>query len=125
MMDRRQILVGSAAALVAVHLPLVAPAVVRRPHFASTWWWERIYDLGDKLGWVSGWEDWQQSLLRTVVVTEIEAAEIGGWNFGLDTVGEPDVLVYPDPSPPDSYNYETLKRLWHLSRLTPRRTRPR
>jgi hypothetical protein len=123
MMDRRQILVGSAAALVAVHLPLVAPAVVLHPHFASTWWWERIYDLGDKLGWMSGWSDVRQSLLHTVVVTEIEAVEIGAWNFGLDTVGKPDVLIYPDPAPPDSYNYEAMKRLWHLSRLSPKRTR--
>jgi hypothetical protein len=127
MIDRRQLIVGAGAVLAVSPLAVAMPAITRRSHLASVWWLDRIYNLGDKLGWVSEWNDVRGSLLHTVVVTEIEQVESGGWEFGLDTILEPGVLIYPDPLPRDSCDYECFecqKRLWHLSRITAARRPP-
>jgi hypothetical protein len=120
MIDRRQILVGSASALVVFHIAPASVGVgIAKPKLlASHWEPTRRFTVGDELGYVVDSFMRSRTLLFTVVVTGM-SEERGGWNFEMESVGQPGAL-FPNGAPYNSYTHEAAKRLWHLFRFGPR-----
>jgi hypothetical protein len=119
MIDRRQLIVDAGVSLVAVS---VLPAAVAKAELLASHWAPTCrFAVGDQLGYVVDSFMRCNTLLYTVVVTEI-SEERGGWNFETESIGKP-VLLFPEGEPYNSYDQEAPKRLWHLFRFGPARPR--
>lgn len=118
MIDRRQILVGTAVSLVAARItpwPASGPA----PELYATHWSPtRRFAIGDRVGYVVDSFLDRRMLFFTTTVTGVMPKR-GGWAFDLQSVGQPNVLRRRrGVVSPDDYDFEeSWRHLWHLIRL--------
>jgi len=120
MIDRRQLIIGAAVAAGAAALPNITPATPCE-FFASQWLPTRCFAIGDQVGYVAV-DSFLGPGMRffTTAVTSVRAAG-GGWVFDFESVGKPDCIDLSGETPPDEYTIESLRHLWHLTKLGPKR----
>jgi hypothetical protein len=122
MIDRRQVLIGTAVALVAARItpwPASGPAPgLYASHRALT----RCFDVGDRVGYVVDDVLRRRMMLFTAAITKVRPARGGGWMCDMRSVGRPDIVDLHD-TPPDEY-IESIRHVWHMLKLSSRR-RPR
>jgi len=119
MIDRRQLVVGAGVSLVVMHVPAWRAGTAQPELIAAHWAPTRHFAVGDQLGYVCESIMRARILLYTVVVTSVRE-ERGGWNFSMESLGQPATL-YPEGEPYDSYDRDATKRLWHLLKFGPAR----
>lgn len=120
MIDRRQVLIGTAVSLVAARItPWSASGPVPKL-YATHWSPTRCFAVGGRVGYVVDSFLGRRMLFFTAAVTKVRL-ERRGWAIDLQSSGPPNVLrrrgrrgiVYSD-----DYDFEeSWRHLWHLTKL--------